>query len=709
MNVNVKVALCIISAIVVSAAVADDVRIENDALRIEFGPAEAGFPVKGIVNRLVGDTKFVNLKTSCGLWRLDFAKKGADGKYVHTTLSNRSPAEEKRAVRSGDTLRLEFNGVHLGKERAAVDVTAEVKVPPGGAASEWRLKVRNRSSVYALYETSYPRFDEIAAAGAADVLYPYKTLGGICRRKFTDNGRDIEVECPGWCPPVTAFHLGEAGLYIAAHDPALNYKKLFIGVNRNVRFDTIVENAGELGRASGDPGYAVTVAAYRGDWWQAAKLYRKWALGQKWAAKGPIAKRADYPKALKDLDLVLCIKESDAAKMKSHLYAAHNAWPDLKIGVNWYRWSIHPFCVNFPEFFPAVEGARYPIELAKKLGIVLSPYTNPRSWDKDLCSWAYAKRDACRSIEGETKDEVYFPQRRLAVMCPTAAPWQEAAMKIVIDAIGTNTVNGCGFTGIYVDQVAAMSPVPCWAEGHTHPHGGGHWWADAYRETFAKIHDYCSSKGAPIFTEGMCDFCLDSLDCYLKASEPQEDEVPFFTAVYSGYALTYANSQSLKDELKDFRAHQMRDFTRGVILGYTDRWRITEKEYRPQQQCLAMLAKIRRAAADFMIYGTLEDELRFVEPVPEMDVKLKSIWRGYTNEFRFPVVMGTVWKTIDGSRAAVIAVNASDESRRVSIRPPAPGLAVVPTDGIASAAYEERDGVGVLDIPPAAATFLCTK
>jgi len=63
-----------------------------------------------------------------------------------------------------------------------------------------------------------------------------------------------------------------------------------------------VENAGVPGKAAEGPRYAVTLAAFKGDWWQAARMYREWAVKQKWCAKGRIRERADYPKAMSDID-----------------------------------------------------------------------------------------------------------------------------------------------------------------------------------------------------------------------------------------------------------------------------------------------------------------------------------------------------------------------------------------------------------------------
>ena len=52
--------------------------LENNALRIRFADATAGYSVAAIENRLVGDTRFVHPEPGeAGFWRLDFVRKGA--------------------------------------------------------------------------------------------------------------------------------------------------------------------------------------------------------------------------------------------------------------------------------------------------------------------------------------------------------------------------------------------------------------------------------------------------------------------------------------------------------------------------------------------------------------------------------------------------------------------------------------------------------
>ena len=225
--------------------------LENDALRIRFADAEHGFNVDAIENRIVDDTRFVNLaQGQAGFWRLDFVRKGAVGTNEHVFVDNLATAAGHNVERTARGLRFSWRGVDIEDEKGVLDVFAEVDLPPGATASEWRLVVSNRSEKAALYGTSYPCLGKVTEIGEGDVLIPNGNLGASLRKnyKFWDDSRKDRVSLmPGWHPPVTAFNLGEAGLYIAAHDPDQRYKRLVIQADHGVRFDTVVENAGIVG------------------------------------------------------------------------------------------------------------------------------------------------------------------------------------------------------------------------------------------------------------------------------------------------------------------------------------------------------------------------------------------------------------------------------------------------------------------------------
>ncbi len=99
------------------------------------------------------------------------------------------------------------------------------------------------------------------------------------------------------------------GLYWAAYDGE-GYQKRFVYDNKEVR-GQIQLKLGHMPENCLTPGidfaspYPIVLGAYHGDWWDAARMYREWALQQKWCAKGPLETREDVPDWIRDCDVWL--------------------------------------------------------------------------------------------------------------------------------------------------------------------------------------------------------------------------------------------------------------------------------------------------------------------------------------------------------------------------------------------------------------------
>ena len=147
-----------------------------------------------------------------------------------------------------------------------------------------------------------------------------------------------------------------------------------------------------------------------------------------------------------------------------------------------------------------------------------------------------------------------------------------------------------------------------------------------------------------------------------------------------------------------------------ILQGWLDRWNATAPEFAEQQKLWGRLARVRRMAQEFMIYGTLEDELRFAEPPPEGEVTLTHTWTGKTRaRFPLPVVLGTVWKNQEGTATAIVAANWSDAPQTVRLRLPARGFAIRHVEGEEPPEYRENRGVGVAVLQPNSIAVLVAR
>ena len=373
-----------------SRAKAEGVVLENEALALAFANADSGFAVTSITCRLGPRARFVRINgRQADFWQLAFA--GPNGTNDMVVLDNHAAAS-RQAERQGDVTTFRWQGLSLPGEPNVVDVEAKVVLPPG----------------------------------KADVLRTGGPLGGRLFRNYagSPSWEDVGV-LPSTRPPVFACMMGNAGLYVGAHDPDGRIKRFICGTRQDFRIETPVENAGVVGRAANGPGFAVTVAAFAGDWWQAAKIYRAWALRQKWAAKGPIARRADYPRAMSDIDVWDIVIADKAAVVSNEIVRLKKVFPGLKLGLHWYCWHNSKFDTNFPEFFPPKPGVSEVMAFGAREGVVMMPYTDPRLWDDRQASWAFARQAACTHPDGREVIERY-QGRTFGVMCPHSDTWKES-------------------------------------------------------------------------------------------------------------------------------------------------------------------------------------------------------------------------------------------------------------------------------------------
>ena len=653
------------------AAVTDDgVSLVGEGLKISFAGPSDGFGIKFLENCISDPVRFGgNAAGKSDFWQLVFVMDGGADLSKAVKLNNRAPCRERKVVQTAGGSALSFHWLGLtvpGGEPGAVDVCAEVKLVDGNE-SEWRLSVTNRDSGRALFETHYPCIPQVVADGAADVFTPGRNLGGRLVRNY-DSRKEWRKwwGYPSLYPMVAAFMRSGAGLYVAAHDPEARIKSLSLSAGCNLSFGTVVENAGVCGKAAEGPRYPVVVSAFGGDWWQIPRRYRKWALKQKWCSKGRMAERRDWPNAMSDVDLWFLSNQCSAENLRKRMEKIRGYYPGLKLGVHWYGWNAEkPNLGDCPYFTPGPD-VRETVEFMKDRDVLLMPYVDGRLYAKSSPRFKNARRDACSSASGELYEEKWG-SGHYVVMCPSSVRFGDAVFENA-----TNVVFGSGFGAIYEDQVACSRALPCFDASHGHPLGGGSWWADGYRRILAPLHSVLSAANRPVTSEGAGEMWLDLIDGYLQAESPLGDDVPFFPAVYGGYAVYFGARMKYKDP-RAFFALQARALAWGVAPNWQRvSFDFVEGRLDGSIEILRRVARVRKAAKEFLKYGSLEDALRIVDNVPFFHIE----WQGADGEqcgktfsADLPEVFGTVWRDSSGSRSAACVVNAADVRRTIRFAP----------------------------------------
>jgi len=640
--------------------------LTSGRLQIGFADAEHGFGVVAVENRREGapETSAVSPR-SATFWTLRF-RAGAADVASEVVIDNRSSCRDRRIERQSDGGALFiWEGLDLGAENGVVNVRARVAFPETGE-SAWTLEVQNASARYGLFETSYP---EIASAipEGSDLLLPRMDLGA----RFIRNAKldkDRVFACMGYYPMMIAAFRGTDGLYFAAHDSQARIKRMRLSKDRSFAFVTPNENGGLPGRAAEGPRYAVTIAAIEGDWWAAAKRYRRWALTAPWTAKGPIVSRADYPRQMAEIPLWINT-HAYPAEVSNTMARAAEVFPGITVGLHWHLWQHSGHDVNYPEYFPEQPGTRETLAFCHRIGTEPMPYTNGRLWSTNLVSYALVRPHAITNPDGGPIVERYGT---LTPPMSPICPWTEVWDSTLNDFAGR--ILNLGARSLFLDQIGAASGAPCYCRNHGHPLGGGTWYFDAYQALLAKTHAAYSAKGAFLTTEGSGEQWMNVIDGYLTVTQRGIDDVPFFHAVYSGYTTYFCSPENNHDDLDSFWAAQARELVWGQSLGW----------YHPEilgddAKCelLRKLVAFRQKNLDCLAYGSMEDCVRFAGTLSGQQVKwlgrkafylwtVKDAPLSPSIEGTLPAVEGIVWKSAKTGRLAAILANLSGREQQVS-------------------------------------------
>jgi hypothetical protein len=200
--------------------------------------------------------------------------------------------------------------------------------------------------------------------------------GSDRERTWMPNGWDRTMSWTAWFSAgpsaATAATAGvstrrhDIGLYVGVHDPASRLKMmpavaapdynkdLGSGPYAALRAVHVPDSFDDSSTANFTIPYEVVVASFRGGWWDAAQLYRNWALlNARWTRKGNLTTRTDIPSWL--LRAPLWLRLSGNNPESTSTMAEINGVKEslggdavTDIGVHYYSWNTEHFDSHYP-------------------------------------------------------------------------------------------------------------------------------------------------------------------------------------------------------------------------------------------------------------------------------------------------------------------------------------------------------------------------
>ena len=442
----------------------------------------------------------------------------------------------------------------------------------------------------------------------------------------------------------------------------------------------------DANRVAGALPFGGTIRTFKGDWFAAAEIYRRWAWEQPWA-------KAAFARPQKEMrNIAIWFWNRGRVEDVVPPVERFAKLTGLPVALDWYWWHKIPYDVGYPFFWPPREGAETFSAAVRRLvakGIFVQPYTNGVSWDQVDPTWeTEGYLDSIVEKDGTKKGHqynVYMPSA-LAVMCGSA-PHFHARMRELM-----KNLRGSGLPGVYMDQVGGCSVRACWSPDHPHAPGGGTVITDGYRKLFNDIK--ADNPGFCISTEDTPEAYLDIVDSAINLwqngerfgmpAQPEAETVPAFMAVYHGAMAVYGSyavidgippwdptwpdrdrwpNEKPWEEL--YPDQYVLEFARGVAMGMqpmVHQLRMShfdDPRYAGNFKFTVDTAKFYHANLDFLYDGTMCAPGTLTCARQPVELFIRGI---YTKPEKahvvrhpaHPTVLHSVWRAKDGRVAAVL-------------------------------------------------------
>ena len=409
------------------------------------------------------------------------------------------------------------------------------------------IKVQSKVTDQGLVNVTFPVIEGILPmtenAEGDELLEPVR-LGWIGPSTLVSERKVWEWYYPN-SVQMTAL-LGEGrGLYFAEEDGQANHK--FFGwvpdmargtLAFSFRHPVLNWGASEPVKEYELPG-DVVMGPFQGDWFDAARIYRKWALTAPWCAKGPIYEREDYPQWLVkapywteggirgEFDIQ---RELD----KHEFYGV----PESVCADYWYAFEAYQHDRNQGLFLPRLgsEGYAQAVKALHEKGIRVVPYVIGWMWNMTTESYRVEDAEHKGAVVGESGGILWSyagaedPQ---AAMCPASALWRKK-----LADVSKEFVERYGVDGIYFDYFN-LHVNDCFNKSHGHAIGGGNYWSKGLHELYEGVRKVCKSINpeAMLCGEDSAEFCIDVLDAFYDGGPFAN--APIFLAIYHGYTQVF--------------------------------------------------------------------------------------------------------------------------------------------------------------------------
>ena len=687
----------------------------KDSIVLDSGVMTLGMELDGThlrLNRLAGTEgeNRLNDKRPDGdsLWSLTCIRK-ADLKKIRRSklkaelVLEEGDAQSARIVQSSDSYAEVLWSLPYEGETIFVRVT--IRLSKGEALSYWKIKAELPPGL-SLESVTFPRISNLDNEGLK-VAWPtswgweadMETLQRSIYAWNDELGKYTEClrgQYPGsfMAMPFFAYYRNGHGTYFAAHDPEAYYKTMRTFANEGLGSGSThcVHN---LARRNIDKPtewtlpYEMVLGVYDGDYYEGARIYREFVrTGTEWWERAGKAFE-NAPEIVKSVDLVtqpdhyfdsMEVMVDRALKLKEYMDGQpHMLW--------WWHWNkgkknpatkpLHSWHY-YPYMYPPVDGWKEGLGKLKENGLITLPYCDPFRVVREKKTFG---PEGWFRVSSKRENEKPFlrkagsgPQDYYVRPCPGSRRLPGMIWKYMVEPM----LEEYGSAGMYLDELGARYPWPCYDPSHDHPLGGGKWWAKGIERLITYLR--AKSPETVWMTENNPDCYMGLFDLHLVVSvRPEEHytskgvigDIPISAIVWSGrwYPVgKYQNDTQEADKFpRIFRFATAESLLGGAKFGGAHTGFLMRPESRKSLAWYRKLIRCRRNAHAWVQEGEF---LGMVDAGGDNPIIRSEIYKGdrkgIISGMPSPAVIVSGWKAKDGSVGLVMA-NVSEDARQVVV------------------------------------------
>ncbi len=570
-------------------------------------------------------------------------------------------------------------------DRKSLDATLRYKVELAADSEQtlWTLSIENRTPG-TIREVLFPF---VAGVSRLDTLIMPNQSGERLKdplEKVGDERPVISLEYPARASMQWFDYFSrDSGLYLASYDRNLTYTTMNFGRAADIPGTGMwIGKAAFVPAGSSWTSQPMALGIHSGDWHAGADRYREWI--ESWVPKPQVT-----PRIREMLGGMREIQIRSNAERPVHRYEdivpfAEDVLKSPRPGAFMVSgWLYNGHDTYFPEYNPipdlggvaALTGA---LDKVHALGLAASGYINARLCNHETDTykrfgrkWAALGKAPGLGVTtvdmfelqeewNKSWDKAKRGEGRFAVMCPSAAGWQEHIVGQMVKMI-----RDYRFDGLFIDQPGSYFAQLCYSNLHGHSNPGTAW-GPGYLEIFRRAREQ-TRKANPesfLWTEGMNDVFNQFLDYTMDKAlvwEPMRShpEVESFVEMWrytlpwyvtGNHSGSYSFAPSKDPVYGDgyFFVNGIRGIDKSSRRGGSEESAAAHAAY------VDKIAQLWEKGTEFLVDGRFMDDIGLTVSAPAVLAKLYRSSGGYAvalwNTSAAPVKTGI---SIDSAKAGV--------------------------------------------------------